>query len=311
LTATAQAEWEWKPPFALDDPLARRIVCTGTLESHTLGPYGATISIFSVPEPDGHSERLFVGLVENIFNRRAPSNLWRGPVAARWQKLGPAPGYRHSMCGPNPTRYRVERLAVQPDGRIQTDILEIDLSAKPALLRRVGGGPGQPQYMETQTLGESLTMNDSLRLIVRLDKQRIFRSSVLTLRSYEMSQGEDPPPAECPVVLKTWEGPLDSHLLAVNSADAPSQQQVFFLPMRAFGWTLEKLLTAPVENSQESFVLQMLAQYLVPLDNGELSECASRHRVSVGLRGLSITTMERGLEYNSRNESWERPKTKR
>ena len=52
--------------YALNDPLARRIVCTGSHEAKGFGPGYARVSIFSVPEPSGAGERLYVGFVEDL-----------------------------------------------------------------------------------------------------------------------------------------------------------------------------------------------------------------------------------------------------
>ena len=92
LAAPARAQWE--EPLTLDDPLARRIVTSSYHEAKMLGPYDAQVSIFSVPEQDGsHLRRLYVGLVDDLYDRRSPARLWRGPLAVWWQKLGPVPEY--------------------------------------------------------------------------------------------------------------------------------------------------------------------------------------------------------------------------
>ncbi|GAB6126625.1 hypothetical protein [Humidesulfovibrio idahonensis] len=310
LTATAQAEWERKPPFALDDPLARRIVCTGSHEVHMLGPYRAWVSIFSVPEPSGTGERLYVGFVEDLWDSRSPSQLWSGPVAAGWRNLRPVPGHKSSTAAPNPKRYRVDRVTTLHGVGVKTDTMEIDLETNPAQLRREG--TDQQRYLDAQPLGESLFMNDSLKLIVRLAAQHTVQRDGLMVKSYKVFQGDDHLPAKASGATYPWNVSMNTHILTVCDMSEPNRAAVYFLPMRPFGWEFEKLLEAPRQDDVEaSFVTQMTAQYAYPNDNGELIFLASRHRVSVGLRGLSITTMERGLEYNSRNESWERPKTKR
>jgi len=308
LASTAGAQGVREQPFALADPLARRIVCMGSHEARMLGPHEAWVSIFSVQEPSGLGERLYVGLVDDLLDRRSPSHLWSGPVAAGWRNLRPVPGHKSSIAASNPKRYRVDRLTTLPSGGTKTDTMEIDLEAKPAQLRREG--TAQQRYLDAQPLGESLFMNDSLKLIVRLGAQHSLIGDHLTLRSYELVQGEPDPPNKRPIILKPWESPLESHLLAITSQDNLASA-VYFLPMRPFGWEFEKLLAAPRQgDAEESFVVQMTAQYAYPNDSGELVFYASRHRVSVGLRGFRITTVERGLEHDYKSESWERPKPK-
>ena len=71
--------------YGMSDPLARRIVCTGTDEApHMLGPYYSFVSTFSVPEPGGRGERLYVGFVDDLQDGR------RGPFfgVAQWLRTG-------------------------------------------------------------------------------------------------------------------------------------------------------------------------------------------------------------------------------
>ena len=231
-------------------------------------------------------------------------------MAAGWRNLRPVPGHKSSIAVRNPKRYRVDRLTTLPGGGVKTDTMEIDLETNPAQLRREG--TDQQRYLDAQPLGESLFMNDSLKLIVRLAAQHTVQRGGLTVNSYKVFQGDDHLSAKTSGATYPWNVSMNTHILTVCDMSEPNRAAVYFLPMRPFGWEFEKLLEAPRQGDVEgSFVTQMTAQYAYPNDNGELIFLASRHRVSVGLRGLSITTMERGLEYNSRNESWERPKTKR
>jgi hypothetical protein len=304
LAAPVHAQWE--EPLTLDDPLARRIVSTGTHAAEMLGPYDAQISIFSVPEPDGSGKRLYVGFVDDIYDRRSPSRLWRGPLAVWWQKLGPVPEYARQLSSPNPARYRIERLGSLTHSGRQASIMEIDLEAKPAQLRLVGGGPDQPKYLDSQPM-EELPMNDSLRLITRLSNHESFSGSQQTLHSYKLYQGHAVTPVKRPPVVEPWKTPMDTHLLAVSVNDNPAKHHVFFLPMRPNGWKVEKRLSSPGwSTTWGNFELQMVARYLVPMEDGELRSLGSRHRVSVGFSGLFITTMETGLVYDGGNEQWVR-----
>jgi hypothetical protein len=304
LAAPALAQWEG--PFTLEDPLARRIVSTCSHDAKMLGPYDAQVSIFSVPEPDGSGNRLYVGFVDDIYDRQSPARLWRGPAAVWWQKLRPVPEYTRRLSSPNPARYRIERLGDLTHSGRQTSVMEIDLEAKPAQLRLVGGGPDQPKYLDSQPL-EELPMNDSLRLITRLSDHRSFSGNTQRLHSYKLYQGHAVTPVKRPPVVEPWDSPMDTHLLAVSLTDNPAKHHVFFLPMRPFGWEVEKHLSTPGwSKTWGNFVLQMVASYLVPNEIGELTALGSRHRVSVGFSGLFITTMEMGLVYDGGNEQWVR-----
>ncbi|MBU1040905.1 MAG: hypothetical protein KKF77_07395 [Proteobacteria bacterium] len=303
--ALARETAEVVEEYGLSDPLARRIVFTGTQEApRALGPQYAHVSMFSVPEPDGSGERLFVGFVADLLDSRSKSYLWRGPVAVRWKDLRSVPEYRSSNAVPNPKRYRIDRLTALPGGRMQTSVMEINLEAQPALLLQVGGGPGQPNYLDSQALGESLPMNDSMELLVRLYKQQIFQTDTLSLRSYEVRLGS------CANIdrmnSRAWYATLEPHLLAISSKADPGQAVLHFLSVRPDGWTMEKVLAQPAQNNANgTFVLRMLAPYLAPHGQGGLMRHGARYRVSISLHDMDITPLERGLEYDLTSESWE------
>ena len=311
LVSLAHPSLAWaqgEQPFTLTDPLAIHIVSAGTLEARMLGPYEAQVSVFSVPEPDGTGERLYVGLVEDLIDRRSPRHLWKGPVAANWSKLAAVPGYKPDVTAPNPARYRIQRHTVIPGGRMQMDLMEIDLSVRPAQLRRVEPTPGNARYLEAFPLDE-LPMNESLGLITRLETQRIFRLQDMTLRSYEMIQGDIDPPKKRPVTLKPWEVLPESHLLALSFRGSKPNESVYFLPMRPFGWKVRQQLSEAAAGKRKGrFALEMFADYLVPGERGELVERSARYLVSVGMDGMSITTLDEGYRYDVATESWTKEK---
>lgn len=307
LAAPVQATeiFEVVEEHGMSDPLARRIACTGTHEApRALGPQYAHVSMFSVPEPDGSGHRLYVGFVTDLLDRRSESYLWRGPVAVSWKNLRSVPEYRSSNVVPNPKRYRIDRLTALPGGRMQTSVMEINLEAQPALLLQLGVGPGQPKYLNSQPLGESLPMNESLGLLIRLYRQQVFQSDTLRLSSYEVRLGI------CSFVdrmnSRAWYASLEPHLLAVCSRANADQAVLHFLPVRPDGWTMEKILAVPAtSDANGSFVLQMLAPYLAPHGQGGLMRHGARYRVSISLHGMDINPLERGLEYDLTSESWE------
>ena len=290
--------------YGMSDPLARRIVCTAAHEApRALGPQYAHVSMFSVPEPDGSGERLFVGFVADLLDSRSGWDLWRGPVAMRWKNLRSVPEFRSSNVVPNPKRYRIDRLTALPGDRMQTSVMEINLEAQSALLLQVGGGPGQPKYLDSQPL-EELPMNDSLELLVRLYKQQVIQTDTLCLRSYEVRLGS------CAFIdrmnSRAWYATLEPHLLAISSKADPGQAMLHFLPVRPDGWTMEKVLAQPAQNNANgTFVLRMLAPYLAPHGQGGLMRHGARYRVSISLHDMDINPLERGLEYDLTSESWE------
>jgi hypothetical protein len=302
LVLPAVAGWESVKGYALDDPLAQRIASTGAMETQSLGPKGATVSIFSVPEPDGSGERLFVALVDDPTDRGARVRLWRGPVAVRWENLGPLPGYQPDVAFPNPARYQVDRFSVVPGRGVQPATIEIDLeSSPPALWLR----DNRFKRVSSQPLGESVKMNRSLWLLTRLSGQRIFKDGGLTLRTYAVREGSMGPTRIGRGGVPPWNTGMDTHLLVVCRDGAPNRAAFHFLPMRPFGWEIEKLLAKPSSREGRGhFVLQAIGRYCFPDETGELAFVASRHRVSVGMDGVSLTTMDTGLVYDSRTGAW-------
>lgn len=287
----------------LDDPLARRIVSTGDQEAGWLGPYFARVSIFSVPEPEGGGCRLYVALVDDVEDRRAPVRFWRGPVAARWNKLRPVPEYNHGVSKSNPARYLIERIDADSGSNKQVSTLEIDLEAKPAQLRLLGAQPGQAKYLDTQPLQE-MPMNNSLWLVARLYSQQTFVGGKQTLRSYQIDRGSAEPHAERPPTIWPWEFTMNSHLLAMSLNDNPVEHRIYFLPMRPEGWEVEKALFIPKDTTRP-FVLQMVARYLLPNEiGGELTFMGARYRVIVDFSGVSISLMVKELARDQYNDSW-------
>lgn len=287
----------------MTDPLARRIVCTGTmqLEWESTPPF-PTVSIFSVPEPDGKGERLYVAHVKDSQESRDKARFWPGPVAARWKGLRNEPGFRP---GTIPKRYRFDRLTVLSGGRMQTTVMELNLEHEPPLLLVVGGGPGQPEYLDAQPLGGRLPMNESLEHLVSLGYQRVFETASLRLVSYHVRLRDYP--ARDWKNARVWESSPSTHLLALCRRDDPDKAVLRFLPPRHGGWDLEKVLATPARNDPGgAFTLQMMARILEPGSQGSLYMNAIRYRVDVSFGKLDITAVERGFYYEVATEEWVR-----
>lgn len=285
----------------MTDPLARRIACTGTMQvERETGPLFPTVSIFSVPEPDGAGERLYVAHVKNGEEPQSKALFWPGPVAARWKGLRNEPGFRP---GTIPTRYRFDRLTALPGGRMQTAVMELNLEHQPPLLLVVGGGPGQSEYLDSQPLGERLPMNESLEHLVSLDSQKVFETGSLRLVSYSVRLRDYP--SRDWMNARVWEFSPATHLLALCRRDNPSKAVLRFLPTRHGGWDLEKVLATPAKNDPNgTFTLQMVAGILEPDSQGRLHDGGIRYRVEVSMGKLDITEIVRGLYYEVATEEW-------
>lgn len=305
LAAPALAQRE--PPFVLDDPQARRIAAARAHETGMYGPYCAMVSIFSVAEPGGQGVRLFVGLVDDIYDRGARVRLWRGPVADSWSHLAPVPEYVSRVDVANPARYRLRReVIVLGDGRYISP-MEIDLEAVPPqvrLLEKTHGAPGSP---DASPLEEITPLSASMRMLPRLVRKTSFSTFSMQLNSYKILPGEIDPGPSRPPVGEAWQSTMNSHLLVVSPSDRPDKAVAYFLPMRPEGWTMERWLPSSPRNHGR-FVLEMFAGYLYPDDGGNLMVLYSRNRVTAGMDGMSITPLDTGYTYDVGREQFEKPR---
>ncbi|MDP2848851.1 MAG: hypothetical protein Q8O35_11765 [Humidesulfovibrio sp.] len=305
LPALAQ---DYAPP-PLDDPLALRLICTSTQEWTNYGPSYSRATIFSVPEPDGRTERLYVGFVGDILYSRTGHAFWRGPVATRWQGLREAREWIPKFSAKNPARYRLDRLTALPGGRMDNATMEIDLDARPPQLRLLGGGPGQPKYLDSQPLGEAVPMTETLKFVTRLRQQAKADTGTLGLRTYAVNLGKENPPVDRLNPLPFEESDKSPYLLAVCRAGDPGVHALHFLPPRYDSWIFEKLLAAPTRNDADgSFVLRIFSLYLGKDGDGDEAILGSRSDVSVGLRNMDVKLVESQLYNDPESGSWYRPK---
>lgn len=304
LALPARAQ-EFTPP-SMDAPLVRRLLCTGNQEWTNAGPGYSRTTIFSVPEPGGRSERLYVGFVGDLWYARTGHAFWRGPVATRWQGLREWPGHISRYDAPNMARYRVDRLTTLPGGRMANATMEIVLDARPPQLRRVGGGPGQPEYLDTLPLGEEVPMNEALKLVTRLRQEARASTEVLGFRAYAVDIGEENPAKDRLKLTEYGEGHKHPYLLAVCGTNAPSQSALHILPVRYQGWAFEMMLRIPAkDDANGTFSVLLISGYWGKDANGLKMGLAHRSRVDVSLRGVSTKTVQSQLVFDPETGTWD------
>ncbi len=295
----------------MDDPLVRQLICTSTPEWSNEGPAYSRATIFSVPEQDGSGERLYVGFVDDLWDGSSPARLWRGPVAARWQKLGPAPKYKANLKAKNPRSFRVERLTPQPGGRMQTSIMEIDLISEPPRLRLIGSEPGKLQRHDSPPLGEEVPMNDALRLIVRMRLQASSETTTQRLRAFGIDAAPETIPTDRLKVRPWREGTKHPYLLAVCDKDNPDLSGMHFLPPSIWGWAYVKFLTASEqETSKQGFRVLLRSEYWGKDAHGYEQGLGKLWKVVVGLDAMSMKVVESQLVYEAEHDAW-RPPTRK
>lgn len=304
LVPPARAQ-EFTPP-PMNDPLVRRLLCTGNQKWTDDGPGYSRATIFSVPEADGRSERLYVGFVGDTWYSRTGHALWRGPVATRWQRLREWPGYVPRHDARNQARYRVDRLTTLPGGRMVSATMEIVLDARPPQLRLVRNGPGQPQYLDTQPLGEEVPMNEALKLVIRLRQEAKASTEVLEFRAYAVDIGVENPEQDRMKIPEFLDGPQFPYLLAVCGKHDPSQSAFHFLPLRYFGWEFEKMLSLPAkDDANGTFSALLVANYWGKDASGFEQGLGRRVRVDVNLRDVSTKTVQSQLVFDPETGSWD------
>lgn len=304
LASPALAQWE--PPLVMDDPEARRIAAGEAHETGLFGPYCAMVSVFAAREPGDRGCRLYVGLVDDIYDRDSRVRMWRGPVADGWWRLAHVPEYVSDVTEPNPARYRITREVLAPGGRYHS-LMEIDLESSPPRVHLVEGTPSVPGSPDSSPLEEMAPLSESMRMLPRLFKRRSFLHNALRLTSYALWHGDSNLPPKRPPEIKAWQTTMSSHLLLVSPYDRPEKAMAYFLPMRPDGWMLKGLLPAS-PRYHGRFVLEMFAGYLYPGWYGRLVNYYSREIVTVGMDGMSITTQDAGYVYDEATERFEKEK---
>jgi len=297
---------QWTPPFVMDDPEARRIAAGATQEAKILGPYCAMVTIFSTRETGGW--RLYVGLVDDIYDRNSRVRMWRGPRAGTWSGLSPVPGYVPQVSAPNPARYRVTRGVQFADGRRYTSLMEIDLESNPPRVHLVGGATSVPDIPDFSPLEEITPLSESMRMLPRLTKAKYFVRGGMRLSAYDILLGDIDPGPKRPPETQEWQSTMSSFLLLVSPETRPEKAVAYFLPMRADGWQLRRQLPAS-PRYHDRFILEMFAGYLYPGEQGGLVRYYSRNRVTAGMDGMSVTTLDTGYLYEVGSERFEKDRS--
>jgi len=299
LPALAQ---EYAPP-PMNDPLALRLICASRQEWTNKGPSYSRATIFSVPEPGGRGERLYVGFVGDAWYSRTGHALWRGPVATCWEGLRRAPGYNPNYSAINPARYRLDRLSARPGGGMDNASMEIVLDASPPQLRHLDAKSGV--VLESRPLGERIPMTEALKLVTRLRQEVRADTPALRLRGYAVDLGQENPRKDRRKVKQWLDGPKWPYLIAVCGVGDPARSELGFLPPRHYGWRFEKLLGAPAPDDAEGvFTLLLLSEYWGRGVDGDEHELGRRSQVRIGLRGMEEKVVQSDLCYSVDADDW-------
>ena len=226
----------------LNDDLATRLFSGGTLERMWGGCGTHKVIIFTLPEPSGTGERLFVGYVDDGADPDSKEMLLRGPVATRWSGFRPAPGYPRGREPEGFCRYWADRLTAKPGGKMHNATVGIDLGPAQPLLRSVSGA--------VEALGpQEITASAHLLLRGKMLEERVngdMRYRVSTpLLGEELEQS-----------LESHAPPKNPLLVALAEQNPDGRRVVHVLPPR-YWWARHRIVSAPSDPSQP-FVFEVI-----------------------------------------------------
>ncbi|GEM_PF-1105075 len=284
-------------PPALDET-TRNILCFGLHERMHDRVFQNIVRIFVTPEPgpvDPKGMRLYVGFVESEDTAGKRQVLYRGPLAHDWQRPRAPEALKGVPYDKRPLRYHMDRLYRGPGGKPQSDTAEIDLEAKPPVVRYIQRDPGKPpREVVDHLVPQPLTA--STRLLLR-SFAKDYGTDALTLRSLGVKTEGD-----YTTTIDTWESaPKNPKYYIVSSRDG-KQCAVHTMPSRR-SWWQERLLHAVSPKSVDgSFVVEILEGFEPPGNKDPLAVRDRRLRITINLKELRSEVLDDWLSYDVDHE---------
>lgn len=282
----AQPDW---------DETCRAILCFG---SHNLMPDHSTadvVRVFTAPEADADGtlrSRLYVGYVQDPNAPGKAQAFFKGPLAEAWDAPKPAPGIEGAPEDKRPLRYWISRQAQGPDGQQQNATVEIDLEARPPVLRSLVRKPGRPPHEVREPL-TAQPLTPALRLLIRSFAAPPTRTAALSLRPFTVQEEGTYASGRN---LKT-PNPENPDFFAVSTRDG-SRCVIQALPRAPFR-SLERIVAQPgAGDPRGQFLVEMMEDYLPPDAPSPMHLLHRRLHVRVGLSGIYSRVVEDGLIYD-------------
>lgn len=284
-----------EPPFEWDG-LSRTILCFGTYKFMNDRITSDVVRIFSALERDDASGtvrmRLYVGYVQDPDAQGKAQAFYKGPLAEGWESPRLPPGVENIRVVRRPLRYWISRMDRGPDGRMQNATAEIDLEAKPPVLRTLERQPGRPPREVLEPL-EPQPLTPSARLLIRSSVYAVAQTKALSMRPLNVkAEGtyKHGPELVTP-------NPWNPAFFAMTTRDG-SRCVIQALPKAGFWW-LEKVLALPEANDPKgTFLVEMIEDYLPPDADGPNDLYHRRVHVRVGLDHISSKIIEDRLQYD-------------
>jgi hypothetical protein len=290
------------PSLAQDTPkvwdeTTRNILCFGLYERMHDRVFQNIVRIFVAPEPgpvDPTGMRLYVGFVESENRSGKRQFFYRGPLAHDWQRPRTPEALKGVPYDKRPLRYHMDRLYRGLGGKPQSDTAEIDLEAKPPVVRYLQRDPGKPAREVVEPLAQQ-PLTPSARLLLRSFAQD-YGTDALTLRSLGVKEeGEytfgDPnkPPS-----------PKNPQYYVISSRDG-KQCAIHSMPARR-SWWQERLLHAVSPKSVDgSFVVEILEGFEPPGNKDPMAVRDRRLRVTISLKEMRSEVLDDWLSFDVEN----------
>lgn len=283
-----------EPPFDWDE-LGRTILCLGKHKVMDDRITSNVVSIFSAPERDATGAarmRLYVGYVQDPDSVGKAQGFYKGPLAEGWESPRLPPGVENIRGVKRPLRYWISRIDRGSTDRMQNATVEIDLEAKPPVLRTLARQPGEPPREVLVPL-DPQPLTPSARLLIRSSVTAVAQTKALFLREiFVKAEGtyKHGPELVTP-------NPWNPAFFVVATRDG-SRCVIQALPKAGF-WGLEKVLALPdADDPNGSFLVEMMEDYLPPHPDGPNDLYHRRVYVRVGLDHISPKVIEDGLLFN-------------
>jgi hypothetical protein len=293
LVAPALAQ---EPPPALDET-TRNILCFGQHVRMHDRVFQNVVRIFVAPEPgpvDPNGMRLYVGFVESENTAGKRQVLYRGPLAHDWQRPRTPEALKGVPYDERPLRYHMDRLYRGPGGKPKSDTAEIDMEAKPPVVRYIQRDLGKPPREVVESLVPQ-PLTASTRLLLRSIAQN-YGTDALTLRSLSVkAEGNDNSTPDT-----RGAAPKNPKYYMVSSRDG-KQCAIHTMPARR-SWWQERLLHAVSPKSRDGvFVVEILEGYEPPGNTDPMAVRDRRLRVTIGLKEMRSEVLDDWLSYDVEN----------
>ena len=284
-------------PSALDET-TRNILCFGLHERMHDRVFQNIVRIFTAPEPgpvNPRGLRLYVGFVESEKAAGKRQLFYRGPLAHDWQRPRTPEALKSVPYDKRPLRYHMDRLYQGPGGKPQSDTAEIDLEAKPPVVRYIQRDPGKPPREVVEPLVPQ-PLTASTRLLLRSFAQD-YGTDALTLRSLGVKAE-----VNGSTTIDTWESAPKSPKYYIVSTRDGRQCTIHTMPARR-SWWQERLLHAVSPKSVDgSFVVEILEGFEPPGNKDPLAIRDRRLRITISLQEMHWVVLDDWLSYDVEHE---------